>query len=55
MIEEILTKPFLFYTDIQRINFLKKVKDLCEAYNNNGIIIRQIKNKINNLKILISI
>jgi len=51
IMDEIINKPFLFYTDLQRIKFLKKIKHLCELFGGNKFIIQQLNDRINELPI----
>ncbi len=50
-LDEILAKPFLFYSDRQKISFINKVKNICEAFGTSKLIIQQIKDKLNSISI----
>ena len=51
IMDEIINKPFLFYTDLQKIKFLKKIKHLCEMFGANKFIIQQLNDRINDIPI----
>lgn len=46
-IEDLLNKPFLFFTDEQKNNFLKKIKNMCQIFGTNKMIVKYINKKIN--------
>ncbi len=51
ILDEILTKPFLFYTDRQKIKFVKRVINVCETFGTNRLIIQHINDRLNDITI----